>query len=659
MNRKILKILLIFTVIFVYFSDVSLAQVVVEKSKNKVIISGKPYYIHIVKKGETAYSISRAYGITVEELTQQNPNTATGIKEGQSLRLPVVDVISKPSQQVKLFQAERDENKFIYHKLSSGDTVYSLAKKYGVSENEIIQSNVGVEINKLPVGAEIAIPKRQFITTSRILNVPEKGFIYHKVQSGESIASIAEKYGLTVREIRRENRSIWFPKVDDSIRIPVNRITETKIADQVKQDSVITIIPEKETVPERPVGFTPVGPMKGKLNIALMLPLYIKENSERTEIDSSQIIKGKRIKKVIARTEQWIYPEGRITPFLELYQGILIAADTLSLLGLDINLHVYDIKSDTIGVTRLIESGELRNMDLIIGPVYSKNLSIVAAYAGPLEIPVVSPVPLRSNSLLVNNPFLFMANPSLEVAQEEIAGRVGEYPNNNFVFIRADSANSDTMASEFKNRIIRELTSKMPYEEIKFKEFLYYNRTQSSNDTINRLEHSLTDKCENLVLIASEDSPVLTETIADIHTLSKKYPIKLIGYPAMRDLENIDPKDYFDLGIELYTPYWIDYDKPDVKSFNKCFRNKFLTFPSESSFAWQGYDIAYYFISGLAIHGKHFISNPEIHNPALLETAFDFRRPGDGNGFENHKLFLIKYTNEMEVKLLDKNNSGH
>jgi len=68
------------------------AQVVVEKSKEKVIISGIPYYIHLVKKGETAYSISRAYGITVEELTKENPPAVYGLKEGQTLRIPVREV---------------------------------------------------------------------------------------------------------------------------------------------------------------------------------------------------------------------------------------------------------------------------------------------------------------------------------------------------------------------------------------------------------------------------------------------------------------------------------------------------------------------------------------------------------------------------------------
>ena len=70
----------------------------------------------------------------------------------------------------------------------------------------------------------------------------------------------------------------------------------------------------------------------------------------------------------------------------------------------------------------------------------------------------------------------------------------------------------------------------------------------------------------------------------------------------------------------VYSPYWIDYSKNDVKQFNSDFMKKFHTQPSEKSYAWQGYDIAYYFLSGLAIHGKEFIAHPEMHNPDLLQT---------------------------------------
>jgi len=92
--------------------------------------------------------------------------------------------------------------------------------------------------------------------------------------------------------------------------------------------------------------------------------------------------------KLVPRDEDWIY--SRSIGFIEMYEGILLAADTLRSLGLEINIHAYDIKSDTIELTRIIMSGDLDNMDLIIGPIYSYNLAIVAAYAGKMKIPVVS-----------------------------------------------------------------------------------------------------------------------------------------------------------------------------------------------------------------------------------------------------------------------------
>jgi hypothetical protein len=139
----------------------------------------------------------------------------------------------------------------------------------------------------------------------------------------------------------------------------------------------------------------------------------------------------------------------------------------------------------------------------------------------------------------------------------------------------------------------------------------------------------------------------------DLHALSKKYSVKYIGYPRVRELVNLDTKFFFDMGIEVFSPFWIDYRADDVIKFNRAFRRKFLTEPDENSFAWLGYDIAYYFVSGLVMHGKRFIRKPEIHNPDLLETEFDFRREEDNNGFENHKLFLIRYTGDMELILVD------
>jgi hypothetical protein len=119
----------------------------------------------------------------------------------------------------------------------------------------------------------------------------------------------------------------------------------------------------------------------------------------------------------------------------------------------------------------------------------------------------------------------------------------------------------------------------------------------------------------------------------------------------MRYIDNLDPKYFFDLDLMIYSPYWIDYSKESVMRFNADFRQKFLTEPTEKSYAWQGYDIAYYFMSGLAIHGKEFLKNPIIHHPDLLQTDYDFLNKEPGSGFENHNLYLIRYTKDYDVKL--------
>jgi len=647
-----IKVLPVFIILLIFSIPVN-SQGVVERSKNKVVISGVPYFIHQVKKGETAYSIARAYGITVEELTRQNPPAVYGVNEGQSLRIPVEMVNeSKPLVNQIVVNKVHDDTKFIYHVLKPGETVYSLSKYFGVSENEIIQSNPGIDITKLSVGVELAIPRREFMNDQQKFDTEASKYIYHKVLMGETLSSIAKQYGLSVRQLRKENRDLRFPQVGDFVRIPGAKIAEKQEVEQIKNDTITPVAEEAPLKIERSAGFTTVKDLKGTMDVAVLLPFYLSENKSRIEIDSSRFLKEKKI-KVTNVADDWIYPASM--DFLEMYEGILLASDTLRALGLNINLHVYDIDSDNVEITKLIKSGILAKMNLIIGPVYSHNLAIVSEYTRSLGIPVVSPVPLKNNYALLNNPTLFIASAPLEVAQKALAKEISKYYDDNIVFIHTDTLGVDEDVKRFKKLIFSELIYNIPYEEIKFKEFPFYSRAMFNNDSINRLSHSLSETSKNVVVIASEEEQVVSEVIDNVSGLLRKYDIQVFGYPVIRDLDRLDQKELFDMGIMIYSPFWIDYSKMNVKKFNFNFRNKFHTQPLERSYAWQGYDIAYYFLSGLAMHGNEFIAHPEIHYPELLQNDFDFIRNGPGNGFENQKLFKIRYTKDYRVILEDEN----
>ena len=128
----------------------------------------------------------------------------------------------------RLGAAVHDESKFAYHKLQPGETIFYLSKKYSVSENEIIQSNPGIDINKLPLGYEIAIPRKEFMNEKQDFVTQKTDAYYHKVAKGETMSSIARHYGKSVRELRKANFDIRFPQVGDYLRIPGMKIPEAR-----------------------------------------------------------------------------------------------------------------------------------------------------------------------------------------------------------------------------------------------------------------------------------------------------------------------------------------------------------------------------------------------------------------------------------------------
>ena len=151
---------------------------------------------------------------------------------------------------------------------------------------------------------------------------------------------------------------------------------------------------------------TEISKLDGSVRVAILFPFFIDENNDRTYIDSSRFdSRGNKFYREVTMPATWIY-EGSI-PFLEAYEGILLAVDSLRTLGLSMELDVYDTGGDTTRINRLIWSGALNNADLIIGPAYSYNLEKISSWAVFHDIPVVSPVPLRDRDIVIDRPTLY------------------------------------------------------------------------------------------------------------------------------------------------------------------------------------------------------------------------------------------------------------
>lgn len=142
--------------------------------------------VYVVKKGDTLYGISNQYGVSVTELANLNNVTAETLQIGQSLIIP-----SK--------SGTNPDNMFLYT-VKKGDSLYSIAKKYNISVDSIKNLNY-LTNDSIYVGQVIRIP--EMYTKPEDMYVPQ--YISYTVKKGDSLYSIANRYGTTVDSIMRDN----------------------------------------------------------------------------------------------------------------------------------------------------------------------------------------------------------------------------------------------------------------------------------------------------------------------------------------------------------------------------------------------------------------------------------------------------------------------
>ncbi len=97
---------------------------------------------------------------------------------------------------------------------------------------------------------------------------------------------------------------------------------------------------------------------------------------------------------------------------LEFYEGSLIALDSLKQQGANFEIFVYDNENDSALTRQLFEKEELKEMDLIIGPIFNRSLKPAVEFAQKNEIFLISPLsPIYSNPNC--NPYFIMANSTI------------------------------------------------------------------------------------------------------------------------------------------------------------------------------------------------------------------------------------------------------
>ena len=515
--------------------------------------------------------------------------------------------------------AKIDGEVYLIHTVQPKQTLFSIAKAYEVKLSRLAFDNPGV-LDGLKLGQTLRILKSALGESVEVQPTTEKleldgEYVLYTVPAKQTLYAISKEYNTTVTAILDANPELADGlKVGSVIRVPVPKMLSAESPQKVEMVGLPDIVKKQ--------AFKKLGEeiVRTKSNVVLMLPLYLSLNDTLG-------------KKILLQEEEQVYDKSELA--LQFYEGFLMAMDTLYAMGYEINLKVIDTENRPWKVRKLVESGALKNADLIIGPLYSKVFAEVEQFAHLNCIPLVSPT-IKSSGIIQHNPYVFKIIPS----EESMISHMGQYLNRSDstvnIIVHYGAADEEKMAWKFRQGLGNSGMDIPP--------FPVYNINKSGSDSLrNRLSLSKRNK----LIFLSNNQVRLAGLIRKISGWTEDAYI--VGYApnSWQGFKNLEVDHFDELRIHMPTAMHVDYDDLSVQELVLKFRALYNAEPT--SFAFRGYDIAMHFIRNLDGIKEMDVQYMESVQESGIQSDFGWKQLPDG-GFENTKARMIDYTG-LELKL--------
>lgn len=602
-----------------------------------VYIDGVKYTVYTVAKGDTLYSLSKRYNITIDELTAANPTVAEGLKAGSNIKIPHKAEVKVQNKK----KAKRNKKLFRNYIVREGDTLYSIARIFEIPVATLIADNPDINPSMLNIGDAVYI-RRDLIGTAteqqnrehmehqkRAMNsVTTDQYSYHVVHSGEDAASIAKQFDTTVKNLLALNGFDNKDSIREGliIKVPKSAVdaqtqtvsTEGGAQQELQQGS------ESEQTPTEPeveiiedIRFRVLDPAT-RAEVALMLPLSIGERTNQNYVD--------------------------------FYQGFLLATDHLRLEGYESHIHLYNTAHDNAKVDQIIDSDELKDINLIVGPVYEDTLIPVARYGQKHAIPVVSPLANLTQSSGSN---IFQMSPRAESKYN----KVNNLFNGSF---RVVVITSETIDKEFEAEV-KQLLGDSQYTT---HHYIYEhpsviekrNKALAEGQVAEPSPSDLSpllDSTEQTLFVILAGTEVETDRIlaalasANISLASrsiKAAPYQVFGNNKWNRYKNIDRSLFFSNNVVMLTTYLNDRNNEQIRKFSTKYVQAFGAMPS--LYSYRGYDAAMIFIRSL--YGKIGSElNNELFTP--LQTPYKFVQDSQSKVRVNGEWIRVNYNRNFTI----------
>jgi LysM repeat protein len=495
-----------------------------------------------------------------------------------------------------------------------GETLWSIAKIYGIRLPTIKAYNK-LSTNELSESQLLLIPNIQS-DTSNIVQPLFKHvdhpmlkkcdtLIIHKVKKKETLYSISKKYTVGLDQIIKNNPILneFGLKKDQELKI-ILRIKDC-IEDSVENqndslDLYLGSIYDQKT-----------------LRISLVLPFFI--NKSDSIIVNCPENTNCSIDKISENSFQ-------------IYNGVKIALRDLKELGYNLELNVFDSKYDTNTIKEIFQDTLFKSSNLIIGPLYSKNIKMMRVFSKNSHIPMISPYNIPSQALF-NYPDLFKIQPSRSTQSKEMGIYIKNSKDDYNILLVSDI--EDNKSKVYGNIFSDAFndTSYIIIDSLNEVDSILPTLLKRGDDWSHLLD-KFSKKKSNLIIITSNQVPFLTYAFNKIIEFSNsqehyKSDFEIFGFEDIYRIKTIDViyKNKFNL-------HFVSKGIPDLNSNRIAeFKDKYRDFLSAepTKYSYLGYDIVKSII--MKIYPDKL--NSESYYQGLLNDVF-YNRIDLGSGSENN-----------------------
>ena len=513
--------------------------------------------------------------------------------------------------------------KYYIHKIEKGQSLYGIAKIYGLDLNTLIVENPEA-IDGIKSGQDLKIPAEKPKEQNQPTLKDYENYLTHKVNKGETVYSICTKYKITEQELTHLNPEIKnglkenaILKIKEKEKIKTAQTNTTIKPNTTTTNTIVAITKPKEEDTEHPIEIVNK-PKKNKYTVGLFLPFHFEE------LDALNVDELVMNKQDFPASQQLA---------LDIYEGLQQAADSLKTTDFSIDFKLFDSgEIDSLAILKLTKTEEFKNLDLIVGPLYNSPFKIISSEAKKLQIPCVSPL-TQQNKVLFDNVFTSKIIPSNNTLLQGLANYcVDSLSKQNIILLNNGSVKDVQTIKSFKT---------------------YYN--QKVKDTLTEVHGIVAAKAAykadkiNYYVVLTENEAFISDFLTQLNIfLDKKQNIRVIGLRKWTSFDNLDLEYFNNFSFTYAAPYFVDENNFFTQKLNSAYIQKYGT--NAEDYYYLAADAGFYYFNLLKQMGPAFSVVLDDVPKKGTSINFNFTHPNNATGFENQSVQIIRYSDYILKK---------